>query len=243
MAAKKLISFSLFGNEETYNRGALLNVQLYSEFLPDYTCVFFCGPSVPEPVKRGLLEFGAQVREVNAREDWGATMWRFLVLRDLGPEDRAIFRDCDSRPSLREAAAVRAWETSDLPVHVMRDHPAHHAIILAGMWGIRGDEAAKVAQFVPDPYDIRRSADYHEHIDQGWLETYIGPTVRFAALQHCSFWSRWFGPSEPFPTGRIGNEFVGAAVTADGASRYPEHMDLENLCNSCRCTINCERNE
>lgn len=238
--SRKLISFSLYGKDDTYTEGAIENVIAYSDLLPDYECVFFVGRSVPGKYKTYLLALGAEVREINGREDWGATLWRLQVLRDENL-DRVIFRDTDSRPTPREIQAVRAWEASMKPIHVMRDHPAHMASVLAGMWGCSGTFAATVADRVPLTSDIRMSNDYHEHIDQAWLETHVGPHLRSKALQHCSYWTDWFGPSEPFPTERVNNEFVGAAFKADGSPRYPDHMDLEDLCRRCRCSINCQK--
>jgi hypothetical protein len=241
MTGSKLISFSLFGDDPTYTVGALQNVELYRELLPDYTCVFFCGPSVPSYIKSDLLREGAEVREIDGREDWGATMWRFLILNDWESFSHVIFRDCDSRPSSREVAAVRSWEASGKGVHVMNDHPAHGATVLAGMWGCTGSVASHLSAEVPLVSGIRMSNDYHEHIDQGWLEIYVGPYIRADGLRHASFWKTFYGPSEPFPTERVGNEFVGAAFKADGTSRYPDHEDIYNLCNSCMCVIKCDK--
>ena len=50
-----------------------------------------------------------------------------------------MFRDLDSLPSLREDAAVQEWLDSKYAVHVMRDHPKHTMVMLAGMWGIKMD--------------------------------------------------------------------------------------------------------
>ena len=45
-------------------------------------------------------------------------------------------RDLDSRFSAREIAAVEEWRTkSNHSIHSMRDHPAHHAVLMAGIWG------------------------------------------------------------------------------------------------------------
>jgi hypothetical protein len=41
------------------------------------------------------------------------------------------------RFSEREVAAVQQWMMSDLPFHIMRDHPQHKTTILGGMWGAR----------------------------------------------------------------------------------------------------------
>ncbi len=32
---------------------------------------------------------------------------------------------------------MQDWLTQELPFHVMRDNPAHVAVILGGMWGAR----------------------------------------------------------------------------------------------------------
>lgn len=39
----------------------------------------------------------------------------------------------------REVDAVNTWLESGKLVHIMRDHPEHQDVILAGMWGLRFD--------------------------------------------------------------------------------------------------------
>lgn len=48
-----------------------------------------------------------------------------------------LSRDLDSRISPREVAAVSEFLASEQEVHVMRDHPAHTAVIMGGMWGAK----------------------------------------------------------------------------------------------------------
>ena len=38
---KKVISFSLWGNNPTYNIGAIKNAELAKEFYPDFECWFY----------------------------------------------------------------------------------------------------------------------------------------------------------------------------------------------------------
>ncbi len=66
-------------------------------------------------------------------------LWRFLPAIDI-QVDAFLSRDLDSRINEREAAAVQEFLDSDMAFHVMRDHPAHTAYMMGGMWG------AKVAQ-------------------------------------------------------------------------------------------------
>ena len=42
-------------------------------------------------------------------------------------------RDADSRPSSREWAAVNEWMESGYSAHIMRDHPAHKIVMMAGI--------------------------------------------------------------------------------------------------------------
>ena len=46
-----------------------------------------------------------------------------------------LSRDLDSRLNAREAAAVAEFLQSGAGVHIMRDHPAHAAVMMGGMWG------------------------------------------------------------------------------------------------------------
>ena len=65
-------------------------------------------------------------------------LWRFIPVLDP-TVDLMVSRDLDSRLTAREQAAVEEWLTTGLAFHVMRDHPAHGASILAGLWGARMD--------------------------------------------------------------------------------------------------------
>ena len=48
--------------------------------------------------------------------------------------DNFVSRDLDSLFSHREQAAVEEWLKSEKYFHIMRDHPAHDEVILAGLW-------------------------------------------------------------------------------------------------------------
>lgn len=68
---------------------------------------------------------GEQVFNLNRR------IWRFLPLLD--PQAYTVLtRDSDALISHREAAAIQQWLNSNYTFHVMRDHQAHKAHILAG---------------------------------------------------------------------------------------------------------------
>lgn len=61
-------------------------------------------------------------------------MWRFLPMADASV-DEFLVRDLDSSVLDREVAAVTQWlNESTAILHVMRDHPSHNGVILAGEW-------------------------------------------------------------------------------------------------------------
>jgi hypothetical protein len=233
----KAISFSLYGTDPTYSVGAVKNVRLYKQQLPDYRCVFWVGQSVSQGARDEILSEGGLVVPVSGREDWTAALWRFKILRNLD-FSHYLFRDTDCRPSDRETDAVRAWEHSGKAFHVMRDHPAHGAPMLAGMWGCTREGAERAGPGLPDINRLAPSTNYDEHIDQGWLEQYVWPLAQQSGLIHSDYYRTTFGPSERFPTARV-EGFVGEGYFADDSLRNPQHHNLESLCQSCQCSISC----
>lgn len=68
---------------------------------------------------------GEQISNLNRR------IWRFLPMLD-SLVDIVLTRDTDALITDREIAALDQWLESDYTFHVMRDHHAHNAYILAG---------------------------------------------------------------------------------------------------------------
>lgn len=138
----KYLSFSLWGDNPIYNVGVIRNGELFPEIYPGWKMVVYYDHTVPiETIKR-LNELNVETIEMN--EKYYGWFWRFLISDRLDCE-YAIFRDCDSRISLRERLSVDEWINSGKLIHVMRDHPAHRIPygcnsigMLAGMWGIKG---------------------------------------------------------------------------------------------------------
>ena len=134
---KKVISFSLWGNNPTYNIGAIKNAELAKEFYPDFECWFYIHQeTVPEDTIKKLQEFN-NTKIIFKSGDLNKIkpmMWRFESIDD--PEvEIMLSRDTDSRFLLREKLAVNEWLNSTNLFHIMRDHPHHNFVILGGMFG------------------------------------------------------------------------------------------------------------
>ena len=127
---KKIISFSLWGNNPKYTIGAIKNAELSKIIYPDWICRFYCGKSVPLDIIEKLKSYdNVEVIEMDEYGDWNGMFWRFYACEDA---DVMISRDTDSRLSFREKSAVDEWMNSDKDFHIMRDHPYHNALILGG---------------------------------------------------------------------------------------------------------------
>ncbi|XP_063870040.1 uncharacterized protein LOC135105628 isoform X1 [Scylla paramamosain] len=134
--------------------------------------------------------------------------WRFAVLGDP-TVDLFLSRDSDSWLLDREVAAVQEWLSSDLTFHVMRDHPNHKAVMLAGLWGGINKRPKKFAAvrnvMFSQPTNLTRK------YDQYLLATFLWPLIKNDTLQHDSYTctlTTHLG-SIPFPTKREEDLYCG----------------------------------
>jgi hypothetical protein len=135
----KIISYSLWGNEPLYCVGALENIKGQKEFYPDWTCRFYVHYSVNTKLLHKLDKVGELI--IINEEPYidflhrPMCWWRLRALKDK-TIDRVIFRDIDSRLTLRERMIVKEWEDSGKEVHIIRDHEYHGCLMLTGMFGV-----------------------------------------------------------------------------------------------------------
>ena len=179
---KRIISFSLFGNNSKYIEPAVLNTQLAPVLFPGWTCRFYVDDSVSAEAIQRFKNNGAEVIKVGTPLDnWPGTMWRFLAIND--PEvEYVIFRDADSIICYRDAAAVSEWIKSGTLFHTIRDSGSHTALILAGMWGAKAgavpDMQERIQNFVDEGYPSRHFAD------QDFLEKELWAYIRQNLFAH-----------------------------------------------------------
>ncbi|MDF1657309.1 MAG: hypothetical protein P1U58_06830, partial [Verrucomicrobiales bacterium] len=192
---KNVISFSLWGENPRYLRGAIRNVTAAFDIYPGWVCRFYCDDSVPDEILRLLQRRGAEVvmRERPA-SFYEGLLWRFEVVNDPSI-DRFLVRDCDSVVNVKERVAVDEWLASDKWFHLMRDYASHTEVILAGMWG-------GVSGVLPPLEELLKSFDSKlaptRTFDQLFLRDVVWPVVRQSALCHDSVYTGTLG-SIPFP--------------------------------------------
>ena len=123
MSTKRYLSFSLWGKDPIYSIGAIKNAEQYKSIYEGWDMVVYYNNSVSPAIVRKLESLGVKCIDISSMGIYGM-FWRFLAA-DLEDCEYAIFRDTDSRVSLREKLAVDEWINSGKTLHVMRDHPYH----------------------------------------------------------------------------------------------------------------------
>ncbi|NKB51980.1 MAG: hypothetical protein GKR97_07115 [Rhizobiaceae bacterium] len=183
---KKIISYSLWGNNPIYVYGALINAALNKYFYPDWESRFYTGNDVPDVVVDALKLRGCEVVEASVTyNEISPHMWRFLVADD-SDVSTFICRDCDSRPTVREVVAVEEWLASELLAHIIRDHIFHNDLILAGLWGARTSMQLDIKERIYK-FQAENRSRFYGH-DQLFLESQIWPTIKQSCLAHDSFY-------------------------------------------------------
>lgn len=228
----RYVSFSLWGSVPKYLVGAIENVKLAKEIYPDWQCMFWVpifedgrtpvkNPiEVPEEVLHELESLGALV--LLGLPAIPPMYWRFQVA-DRTDTEYFIVRDCDSRISLREKAAVDQWIESGKILHTMRDHGAHCRGINGGLWGAKGGALPNMLTLIEEWLKtLNRPFEYGD--DQEFLGRYIWTRFYMHSMQHDSCCG--YADALPFPTRRDGYRFVGEVFEADGT---PREKDWEQV--------------
>ena len=218
---KKVISFSLWGENPMYWIGALKNIELSKEYYPGWICRFYIDSNSKQELINTIKGDNVELVLVDSKDSFHGMFWRFWASED--PEvDIFISRDCDSRFSDREVYAIKEWLESDKDFHIMRDHPYHTVPILGGMWGCRNGLMRKINL----SEKINQWGKYERKgIDQDFLGQVIYPLVKNNSFEHSEFGLNYGGETKPFSTERNNYEFVGD-VFDENDIRHPDYWKV-----------------
>ena len=211
---KKIISFSLYGDDPRYTIGALCNAELGKVIYPDWICRFYCGESVPQNIVDKLKTYDkCDVIMMKEDEQFSYMMWRFLPI-DEDDVGVMIVRDADSRLSNREKVAVDIFTESDNLLHSIRDE-GNHTDIMGGMWGMKKND--RFGKMVDLCREWTGGMGYNS--DQLFLRDKIVPKFFDSYLIHCSTYMKNY-PVEIGPN----RFFVGMVFPGDNFGRPHNHV-------------------
>lgn len=183
---QNVISFSLFGQDPLYLRGALLNLLLAPTIYPDWALWFWLDDTVPQEFQDLIIKLGAIVKkQKNNQPVMQKLCWRFLISdeKNIG---YFLVRDVDFVINIREAMAVNQWMKSGRYFHIMRDWWTHTDLILAGMWGGVGGVLPNMKNLIQN-YDTKNI--FTPNIDQWFLRDCIWKYVKSSLITHDRFFN------------------------------------------------------
>lgn len=214
---KKIISYSLWGNNPKYTIGAIRNAETAKDFYPGWECWFYCANDVSFDIKMKLkLLDNAKVIECLDNGNWKFTTKRFTAISEPNVE-RVLIRDCDNRFSEREVHAVNEWIKSNKTLHVMKDHPWHGGFpILAGQWGLN-------KSFKEDMKELLKNYVNKEqyHYDQIFLANYVWKVYEDDCVLHDEIFNDC-----PFPTPRQNFHYIGEPYNEFDMPCDPSHKQI-----------------
>jgi hypothetical protein len=180
---KKVISYSLYGNNKKYCIGMLENLKINKEKLSDWDVYIYYSEDVPDKYIEMYKEYNPLLINCGTTEYiWEGMFWRFYPFND-NTIDIFLSRDADSRITDREIKFINEFIVSDKSFHIIRDHPAHGIEILGGTFGVKLKEFNKKYKIKNiDEYILEYRKLYHKHInrntDQFFLKEKIWPLIK-----------------------------------------------------------------
>jgi hypothetical protein len=215
---RKVISFSLFGNDPLYNIGIIRNSELKKIFFVDWEMWVYYDNTVPESTIETLKNNGVKLLLSNGMS-FERSMWRFQPASDKNI-DYFISRDADSRISKRDEVSVNEWILSGKDFHIIRDHPVgHNWFMNAGMWGCKGGSVTDIFSLYKSY--INNYNVYDKYVDQHFLRNVIYPICQNSLFSHDEYFNY-----EPFAEKikrdrQIDNfAFIGESIDINDESRY-----------------------
>jgi hypothetical protein len=207
----KVISYSLYGDNQMYCAGAIRNAEIVREKYPDWKCLIWFDSSVPSETIESLAKFENVLLIDMTGSLIPGMYWRFLCL-DVPDIEVFCVRDADSRITDREVSAVEDWLKKDKTLHLMRDHPHHNYPVMGGMWGFRNDRSRwRITDRLN--YWISNQRKTFAKMDDMDFISHIYSDYQEDCVVHDD-WMRCKN-SVPFPTARADKRFVGEIYLAD----------------------------
>lgn len=214
---KKVFSFTLFGNEAKYCKGLLKNIDLIQMHFPEWETWVYCGDGISEEMYVTLFE-KPKVKLIPTNQTGMINkFYRFFAIDDPDVEI-CIVRDADSRIYERDQACIREFLESDKVLHIIRDHPNHHHVVMAGMWGMRkcGEDILQIPISVLCSRWLRTQPPSTFWSDTVFLCQEIYPRLVNYALIHDE--TQRFESEDkktPFPYPIVGEHFIGQVYEFD----------------------------
>ena len=174
---KKIISYSLFGNNKYYLDGAVINAEMVNDIFPGWVCRFYIDHNVSPSYIKKLEELGSEIvlKKRRSKSHFEAISWRFEAASN---SDIMICRDTDSILLERDKIAVEEWLNSNKDFHIIRDYTFPSARIMGGIWGCRNGILKNIN------YYLDKWSHFYFADDMVFLNLIIYPLIKHTTFIH-----------------------------------------------------------
>ena len=206
---KKVFSFTLFGSQEKYWKGLLVNINLIHEKFPDWEIWVYIGNDVPSVVLFTLKSY-SDVKLIETQEIGMVNkFFRFFPI-DEHDVEICIIRDADSRIHWKDRWAIREFvKHPEFIAHTIRDNIEHTASMMGGLWGIRKSAGLTIRDEYSS-YKEDTEKGHRQGHDQNFLGDVIYPKVVYRMLVHYSNNRRKIGENAvEFPFNWVNDTYCG----------------------------------
>jgi protein O-GlcNAc transferase len=219
---KKVMAFSLWGQDPKYTVGAVRNAEQLQEFYPGWIGKFYVDATTPRGIIYQMEEY-ENIKIVERPEigDWRAMFWRFEAAFDEDA-DIVVFRDTDCRLCTRQKNATYEWIESNKLFHIMRDHPFHKFPILGGQWGVKKNDKYDMEKLIMDFYKNKSKNKYGT--DYEFFIQVLYPLIKEDSMEHDEFFGGIKFPDERDINSK-GPAYVGEPFGGKDELCFPEHRE------------------
>lgn len=227
VAPKACIAFSLWGERNTpYFQGVEENLKRISKYYPGWEVILYVKREIATQLDlSSWKKMGCTLVSMDIPGSWTGMFWRMLPII-MGTYEYVCVRDLDSVITLREASAVNEWLANGKLLHIMRDHPAHTAPIMGGMFGVKANNSLVKKLFKPIKQIILESAINHDksywQVDQQYLAINVYPILKDFSTVHDPYFAKI-----AFPYKReVPHMYIGRATMKCGYALSSEDNSL-----------------
>ena len=130
----KIISYSIFGEEQWYRNGLIKNIEIAKNLFSDWTVRVY----ISNKIEKVFIDEVSKHKNVelivkDEKYPFEGLMWRMLPMEE-GHEVVAV-RDCDTRLFERDKNLLDDWLSNEFKYHVCRENPGSYNVMLGGLYG------------------------------------------------------------------------------------------------------------
>jgi hypothetical protein len=180
---KKLLVYTLFGEEEFYQKGLLYNIKHAQSLFPEFKIRLYVDSKLSTSVVRRMESPQTEIIVKKSSYKYNGLLWRFLPLSESNT--LSLFKDADLKLTDRDRWVATDFAKSDSRFYVLRDGPGWRSPIMAGAWGAKIESELIDVEALWEKWRKRQVKSCSEYLwDQGFLGEKIYPLIRRSMISY-----------------------------------------------------------